>query len=119
MGTCKCGEHTGFNFLDPVTGSFADIIYWCCKSATGNCSVEKYDRYGGGHGITPLVVKCDGNRLNLTQQCQNGDSSVGQQCNFHPSDTFRNGKLGVTTSRSHVDVCQDSRLAIFLNTVVV
>ena len=99
MGTCKCGELPGFNAKSP---------YWCCKSATSSCTVEEYDN----DGITPDVVKCDGNRLNLTQQCHNGDNSMPEKCNFHQSDTFRNGYE--IASRSHIDVCQDSRLAVFL-----
>ena len=100
MGECKCGEHAGFDAKSP---------YWCCKSATGNCTIEKY------FGTTPDVVKCDGNRLNLTQQCHNGDNSMPDKCNYHPSDTFRNGDGGnIAFSRSHIDVCQDSRLAAFL-----
>ena len=91
--------------------------YWCCKSATGNCTVEKYFI-----GTTiPRVVKCDGNRLNLTQQCHNGDNSMPDKCNYHPSDTFRNGYglNGGPTSRSHIDVCQDSRLAAFLTWILI
>jgi hypothetical protein len=91
-GTCKCG--VGSN----ITEFMRDDGHWCCKSTKDDCTVEKSGRFGAE------IVKCIGNPIQLTQQCNDGDISTSR-CNYYPGDEYRNYRA----KRAFLDVCQDNR----------
>ena len=74
-----------------------DSGLYCCQKTKEQCT-SHYSQITYTNHIQPDIT-CNGEPLNLTQQCNN-------RCNFYGFDEYRNN-WGIT--RSYLDICKDNK----------